>query len=93
MDQDHVRQVELTVMELAAKQVGVPVTDITRATHFGDDLNFDSLDFVDLTMALEESFGLSIPDADAEPLQTIGAVVDYVVERTRSAGAAPATGA
>ena len=92
MDQDHVRQVELTVMELAANQVGVPPTDLTRATHFRDDLNFDSLDFVDLTMALEESFGLSISDADAEPLQTVGAVVDYVVQRTRSA-AAPASGA
>ena len=91
MDHDHVRHVELTVMELAAKQVGVPATDLTRATHFRDDLNFDSLDFVDLTMALEESFGLTISDADAEPLQTVGAVVDYVAERTRSA-AAPATG-
>src|SRR5688500_18932730 len=92
MDQDHVRQVEVTVMELAAKQVGVPVTDLTRGGHIRDDLNFDSLVVVDLTMGLEESFGLSISDADAEPLQTVGAVVDYVVERTRSA-AAPATGA
>ena len=90
MDQDHLRQVELTVIELAAKQVGVPVPDLTRATHFRDDLNFDSLDIVDLTMALEESFGLTISDADAEPLQTVGAVVDYVVERTRSTAAAPA---
>ena len=92
MDRDHVRQVELTVKELAAKQVGVPVTDLTRATHFRDDLNFDSLDFVDLTMGLEESFGLTISDADAEPLQTVGAVIDYIMDRTRNA-AAPAAGA
>ena len=79
MVQTDPQQIEQTVIALAAKQVGVAEGDVTRQTHFRDDLNFDSLDFVDLTMALEESFGLSISDADAEPLQTIGVVVDYVV--------------
>ena len=88
MEQDDVQRIERTVIELAAKQVGVAATDVSRATHFRDDLNFDSLDFVDLTMALEESFGLSIPDAEAEPLQTVGAVVDYIAQRARSAAAA-----
>ena len=85
MDQELVRQIEETVIALVAKQGGVAPTDLTRATHFRDDLNFDSLDLVELTMALEESFGLTISDGDAESLQTIGAVVDYVVvERARS---------
>ena len=87
MEQDHVRQVEETVIGLVEKQGGVASADLTRATHFRDDLNFDSLDLVELTMALEESFGFTISDVDAEPLQTVGALVDYVVERTRSAAA------
>jgi len=86
------QQIEQTVVALAAKQVGVAESDVTRQTHFRDDLNFDSLDFVDLTMALEEAFELSIPDAEAEPLQTVGAVIDYIAQRTRIA-AAPAGGA
>ncbi len=87
MDQEHVRQVEQTVIELVAKQGGVAPTDLTRATHFQDNLNFDSLDLVELTMSLEESFGFAIPDGDAESLQTVGAVVDYVLEKARSAAA------
>ena len=86
------QQIEQSVITLAAKQVGVAETDVTRQTHFRDDLNFDSLDFVNLTMGLEEAFELSIPDAEAEPLQTVGAVIDYIAQRTRIA-AAPAGGA
>ena len=83
------KQIEQTVIALAAKQVGVAETEVTRQTHFRDDLNFDSLDFVNLTMGLEEAFDLSIPDAEAEPLQTVGLVIDYIAERKRST-AAPA---
>jgi acyl carrier protein len=87
MVQTDPQQIEQTVIALAAKQVGVAEGDVTRQTHFRDDLNFDSLDFVDLTMGLEEAFELSIPDAEAEPLQTVGAVIDHIAQRTRSAAA------
>ena len=87
MVQTDPQQIEQTVIALAAKQVGVAEGDVTRQTHFRDDLNFDSLDFVDLTMGLEEAFGLSIPDAEAEPLQTVGAVIDYIARRTGNAAA------
>jgi acyl carrier protein len=90
MVQTDPQQIEQTVIALAAKQVGVAESDVGRQTHFRDDLNFDSLDFVDLTMALEEAFELSIPDAEAEPLQTVGAVIDYIAQRTLS-DAAPAS--
>ncbi len=81
------RQIEQTVTELVAKQGGAPTTDVTRATHFVDDLNFDSLDLVELTMSLEEAFRLTIPDGQAEALRTVGDVVDYVLDKTRSAAA------
>jgi acyl carrier protein len=91
MVQTDPQQIEQTVIALAAKQVGVAESDVTRQTQFRDDLNFDSLDFVDLTMALEEAFELSIPDAEAEPLQTVGLVIDYIAQRAGNA-AAPADG-
>ncbi|MDN5346606.1 MAG: acyl carrier protein [Clostridia bacterium] len=70
------------VKEIVAEQLGVEVDDLTSETSF-EDLNADSLDIVELIMALEEEFDLEIPDEDAEKLTTIGAAVEYIRERTK----------
>ena len=83
MADERVLEIERRVIALAAKQHRVSDLEFTRATHFRDDLNFDSLDFVELTMALEIEFDIAVPDAEAAPLQTVGDVVDYVAERLK----------
>lgn len=65
------------IKEIVAEQLGVEEDEITEETSF-DDLNADSLDIVELIMALEEEFDLEIPDEDAEKLTTVGAAVQYV---------------
>jgi acyl carrier protein len=87
MVEDRVRDVEQRVTALVVQQAGRSDVSVTRDTHFVDDLNFDSLDLVELTMSLEEEFELSIPDGEAVGLTTVGAVIDYVVERTKDAPA------
>lgn len=65
------------IKDIVAEQLGVEEEDINEDTSF-DDLNADSLDIVELIMALEEEFDLEIPDEDAENLTTVGAAVEYV---------------
>jgi len=65
------------IKRIVADQLGVEEDEITEDTSF-EDLNADSLDIVELIMALEEEFDLEIPDEDAEKLTTVGAAVDYV---------------
>jgi len=65
------------IKEIVAEQLGVEEDEITEETSF-EDLNADSLDIVELIMALEEEFDLEIPDEDAEKLTTVGAAVQYV---------------
>ena len=74
------------VSAIAAEQAGVPVEEVIPATHFVNDLNFDSLDAVEFTMELEDEFDVQVPDEQAENLKTVEAVVDFVVEKL-SAGA------
>lgn len=62
---------------IVAEQLGVEEEEIKEETSF-DELNADSLDIVELIMALEEEFDLEIPDEDAEKLTTVGAAVQYV---------------
>jgi len=62
---------------IVAEQLGVEEDEITEETSF-DELNADSLDIVELIMALEEEFDLEIPDEDAEKLTTVGTAVEYV---------------
>lgn len=59
-------------------QLGVTDTSVTMEASFIDDLGADSLDIVELIMALEEEFDMEIPDADAEKVVTVGDVVDYI---------------
>ena len=66
------------VKEIIVEQLGVAETAITPDASFIDDLGADSLDIVELIMALEEEFDTEIPDADAEKIVTVGDVVDYI---------------
>ena len=87
MADERVQEIERRVIALVAKQAGTSDVEITRATHFRDDLNFDSLDFIELTMAIEIEFDIAVPDTEAEHLQTVGEVVDYAADRLKvSAG-------
>lgn len=67
-------KVKSTIVE----QLGVAETAVTMEASFIDDLGADSLDIVELIMALEEAFDIEIPDADAEKVVTVGDVVDYI---------------
>jgi acyl carrier protein len=68
------------VKELIAEQLSVEVSDLREETSFVE-LNADSLDVVDLIMALEEEFDIEIPDEDAEKIKTVGNIVDYIKEK------------
>ncbi|MBR1540797.1 MAG: acyl carrier protein [Clostridia bacterium] len=68
------------VKEIIVNQLGVSDTSVTMEASFIDDLGADSLDIVELVMALEEEFDIEIPDEDAEKAVTVGDVVDYIKE-------------
>ena len=66
--------------EIIVEQLGVTESTVTMEASFIDDLGADSLDIVELIMALEEEFDLEIPDADAEKIVSVSDVVDYIKE-------------
>ena len=66
------------VKEIIIEQLGVAESTITTEASFIDDLGADSLDIVELIMALEEEFDIEIPDSDAEKVVTVGDVVEYI---------------
>lgn len=67
------------VKAIVVEQLGVDEEEVTIETSF-EDLNADSLDIVELVMALEEEFDIEIPDEDAEKIKTIGLAVEYIKE-------------
>ena len=67
-----------SVKEIIIEQLGVADNAVTMEASFIDDLGADSLDIVELIMALEEKFDTEIPDEDAEKIVTVGEVVDYI---------------
>ena len=71
------------VKEIIVEQLGVAEDAVTQESSFIDDLGADSLDLVELIMALEEEFGIEIPDADAEKVVTVGDVVNYIKENVK----------
>ena len=74
-----VSAIESKVVEIVSEQMGVDKAEITRETSFINDLNADSLDTVELVMEFEDEFDMSIPDEEAEKIQTVGAAIDYIV--------------
>ena len=68
------------VKGIIIEQLGVTDTAVTTEASFIDDLGADSLDIVELVMAIEEEFDIEIPDSDAEKVVTVGDVVDYIKE-------------
>lgn len=73
--------VEQQVKKIVAEQLGVAEDEVKNESSFQDDLGADSLDTVELVMALEEAFSCEIPDEDAEKITTVQAAIDYVNER------------
>ncbi len=71
------------VKEIIVEQLGVADTAITMDASFIDDLGADSLDIVELIMALEEEFDIEIPDSDAEKVVTVEDVVEYIKENVK----------
>jgi len=74
--------IEKRVKEIVAEQLGVDEAQVTNEASFMDDLGADSLDTVELVMALEEEFEVEISDEDAEKIQTVQDAVDYITEHT-----------
>ena len=69
------------VKQIIAEQLGVKIEEVTDTASFVDDLGADSLDTVELVMALEEEFGIEIPDEDAEKMTSVGESIRYIEEK------------
>ena len=78
-------EIEEKVISIVAEQMGVDKGEINRDTNFVNDLNADSLDTVELVMEFEDEFETSIPDEEAEKIQTVGQAIDYIQGHTEKA--------
>lgn len=76
--------VEEKVSRIIVEQLGIEASKVEPAASFVDDLGADSLDRVELVMALEEAFGVEIPDRDAEKIVTVRDAIDYVQKHAKS---------
>ncbi|GAB5442745.1 MAG: acyl carrier protein [Fuerstiella sp.] len=74
--------VEEKVISIVSDQLDTPKEDISRESSFVDDLKADSLDIVELVMALEDEFEIKIPDEDYDKIKTVGDVINYIEEKT-----------
>ncbi|MCI6200318.1 MAG: acyl carrier protein [Succinivibrionaceae bacterium] len=72
------KEIEETVKQIIVDQLGVKKEDVKEESSFVDDLGADSLDTVELVMALEEKFDTEIPDEDAEKITTVKTAIDYI---------------
>ena len=73
------------VKEIIAKELEVETKQLTPEAKFIEDLGADSLDIVELVMALEEEFGIEIPDEDAEKMSSVGEAIKYIESKTAGA--------
>jgi acyl carrier protein len=73
--------VEERIKKIIAEQLGVEEEEVVPEASFVDDLGADSLDTVELVMALEEEFDIEIPDEDAEKILTVGRAIEYIKEK------------
>ena len=71
-------EIERRVKAIIVRQLGVKDDDVAAAKSFVDDLGADSLDIVELVMAMEDEFGFEIPDEEAETIRTVGDAVKYI---------------
>ena len=76
-----VDEVKTKVISIVSEQLNVPKDDIKLESAFIADLKADSLDLVELVMEFEDEFGVQIPEADQDKIQTVGTAVDYIMEK------------
>ena len=81
---DKSKEIIEKVKQIIAEQLGVEESEVTPSASFVDDLGADSLDTVELVMALEEAFDLEIPDEEAEKITTVQQAIDYVKAHSKS---------
>jgi acyl carrier protein len=74
------KEITEKVIAIVSEQMGVDKSEITRDTSFVNDLNADSLDTVELVMEFEDEFEMSIPDEEAEKIQTVGQAIDFIIQ-------------
>ena len=74
------KPIDQRVKDIVVEQLGVKPEQVTPQAKFIEDLGADSLDTVELVMALEEEFGIEVPDEQAEKLQSVGDVIKYIEE-------------
>jgi len=77
------KPIDQRVKDIIVEQLGVKPDQVTPGAKFIEDLGADSLDTVELVMALEEEFGIEVPDEQAEKLQSVGDVIKYVEENAK----------
>jgi acyl carrier protein len=76
--------IEARVKKIVAEQLGVNEAEVKTSSSFVDDLGADSLDNVELVMALEDEFGTEIPDEEAEKITTVQQAIDFVTAHSKS---------
>ena len=79
--------IESRVIAIVAEQLGIDQAEISGETSFVNDLNADSLDTVELVMEFEDEFDMSIPDEEAEKIQTVGQAVEFIRQFQAQGGA------
>lgn len=76
-----IENIEERVKKIIIEQLAVDASEVTSDAQFVQDLGADSLDTVELVMALEEEFDIEVPDEDAEKIQTVGQAIDYITNK------------
>ena len=77
-------KIKETVLKLVSEQLGKPIDDITEESKFVDDLGADSLDNVELVMALEQEFEIEIPDEKSMEITSVGQAIEHITEHFKS---------
>jgi len=80
---DKSKEIIEKVKQIISEQLGVEESEVTPNASFVDDLGADSLDTVELVMALEEQFDIEIPDEDAEKIRTVQDAIDYIEKHSK----------
>ncbi len=76
-------QIAEKVKEIIAKELGIDIQEVKPEASFQEDLGADSLDVVELVMAMEEEFGLEIPESDAEKIKTVQDAINYIESKVK----------